>query len=314
MRRAVNGGIERAVPLHPEAGRTLGFVGLGRMGFPMGRLLAEAGCTLRGYDVDPAVRAEFASAVDTTEPGSAVEVARGAEAVFLMLPNSDVVDAVLLGDGLLDALAPGTVLIDMGSSRPARTRELAAAAAERGVPMVDAPVSGGVRGVHQRSLAVMVGGEPEPVRAVRPLLEVFGRTVWHVGPVGAGHALKALNNLLSATHLLVTSEAIIAGQAFGLDPSTMLQVFNASTGRSGSTQVKWPRFMLDRSFDSGFGLALMVKDVRIAVELAQVTGSPAPLGTAALEQWERAAECLEGDADHTEIVRWLEREHDVTGG
>jgi 3-hydroxyisobutyrate dehydrogenase len=284
---------------------TVGFVGLGNMGAPMTGRLAAAGYQVRGYDADPRVRAQSTgiTVVDTV-----LDAAVGADALVLMLPDSAAVQSVLIGDGLLDrlALAPGTVLVDMGSSEPARTRELSAAAAERGVPMVDAPVSGGVRGAREGTLTIMVGGAPEHAAALRPMLEVLGRKVLHVGPAGAGHALKALNNLLSATHLLVSSEAILAGQEFGLDPKVMLEVINGSSGRSGSTENKWPNYILERTFGAGFPVRLMVKDMRIAVELARLTGRPSRLGEAAVALWAEAAERLPADADHTEIVRWLE--------
>jgi 3-hydroxyisobutyrate dehydrogenase len=285
-------------------GAVIGFVGLGNMGFPMAERLAEAGYTVRGYDADPAVRQKFAGAV-----ASAEAAADSAAAVILMLPNSAVVRSVLLEDGLLAHLAPGAVLIDMSSSEPVQTRELAATAGEHGVPMVDAPVSGGVRGAVAGSLMIMAGGAPEPVAAVRGMLEVLGEKVLHVGPVGAGHALKALNNLLSATHLLVSSEAMLVGKEFGLDQEVMLEAINGSSGSSASTVNKWPRFMLGRGFDSGFGLRLMLKDMRIAVGLAQATGWPSRLGEAAVDLWAEAAERLPADADHTEILRWLETEH-----
>jgi 3-hydroxyisobutyrate dehydrogenase len=285
-------------------GAVIGFVGLGNMGFPMAERLAEAGYTVRGYDADPAVRQKFAVAV-----ASAEAAADSAAAVILMLPNSAVVRSVLLDDGLLAHLAPGAVLIDMSSSEPVQTRELATTAGEHGVPMVDAPVSGGVRGAVAGSLMIMAGGAPEPVAAVRGMLEVLGKKVLHVGPVGAGHALKALNNLLSATHLLVSSEAMLVGKEFGLDQEVMLEAINGSSGSSASTVNKWPRFMLGRGFDSGFGLRLMLKDMRIAVGLAQATGWPSRLGEAAVDLWAEAAERLPADADHTEILRWLETEH-----
>jgi 3-hydroxyisobutyrate dehydrogenase len=284
-------------------GAVIGFVGLGNMGFPMAERLVEAGYTVRGYDADPAVRRKFAGAV-----ASAEAVADSAAAVILMLPDSAVVRSVLLDDGLLSHMAPGAVLIDMSSSEPMRTRELAAAAGEHGVPMVDAPVSGGVRGAVAGSLMIMAGGAPEPVAAVRGVLEVLGKKVLHVGPAGAGHALKALNNLLSATHLLVSSEAMLVGKEFGLDQEVMLEAINGSSGSSASTVNKWPRFMLGRGFDSGFGLRLMLKDMRIAVGLARATDRPSRLGEAAVGLWAEAADRLPADADHTEILRWLEAE------
>jgi 3-hydroxyisobutyrate dehydrogenase len=287
---------------------TVGFVGLGNLGAPMAGRLIAAGHRVRGYDADPAAVERFAAAGGTAA-ANAAEVAEGAAVVVLMLPGSPAVRTVLFDDGLLDRTAPGTLLVDMSSSEPVRTREMAEAASARGVELADAPVSGGVRGAVAGSLTIMVGGSAGAVAALRPYLEVLGGRILHVGPVGAGHALKALNNLMSATHLLVSSEAMVVGREFGLDPAVMLEAINGSSGRSGSTEVKWPKFMLERGFDSGFGLRLMLKDMRIAVDLADATGWPARLGAAAADLWARAAEALPPDADHTEIVRWLEAEH-----
>jgi 3-hydroxyisobutyrate dehydrogenase len=281
----------------------VGFVGLGNMGTPMARRLVEAGYTVRGFDTDPAASGWLENTVSTVD-----QVAEGADAVLLMLPSSDVVEQVLYKGGLLEAMRPGTVLLDLGSSRPHSTRAIAERTSARGVPMVDAPVSGGVGGAEAGTLTVMAGGSAENVDRVRPVLEQFGK-VQHVGAVGAGHALKALNNLMSATHLLVSSEALLAGEEFGLDPAAMLDVINGSSGRSGSTEAKWPKFVLPGTFDSGFGLRLMLKDMRIAVELARDTGVPSLLGESAVELWAKAAEELPATADHTEIVRWLRIAH-----
>ena len=285
-------------------GAVVGFVGLGNMGHPMAARLAAAGYAVRGYDRDPAAGAALADTPGVTIADGPADAARGAAAVILMLPNSDIVESVV--PDVLDGLAAGAYLIDMGSSEPTRTRALAPEVAGRGAALVDAPVSGGVRGAVAGSLTIMVGGEAAAAEAVRPVLETMGGKVLHVGPSGAGHALKALNNLMSATHLLVSSEAILVGREFGLDPAVMLDAVNGSTGRSGSTEVKWPKFMLDRGFDSGFALRLMLKDMRIATGLATSTGHPSRLGEAATELWAEAADRLPADADHTEIIRWLE--------
>ena len=152
----------------------------------------------------------------------------------------------------------------------------------------------------------MAGGPADVLDRLRPVLDVLGSHVVHAGHiVGAGHAIKALNNLMSATHLLASSEALLAGRQFGLDPDVMLSIVNSSSGRSGSTQVKWPKFILPETYDSGFGLRLMLKDMRIALELEQEAGVPAPLGQAAVAAWAAAAEDLPPAADHTEIARWL---------
>ena len=220
-----------------------------------------------------------------------------------MLPNSDAVEAVLVEAGALDALASGKVVVDMGSSEPMRTRRLAAEAVGRGVTVMDAPVSGGVRAATAGTLTIMVGGDTTTVARVRPILDELGSRVVHVGDAGAGHAVKALNNLMSAAHLLATSEAMRTAEAFGLDLAVVLDVVNTSSGRSGSTENKWPNFVLPGTYDSGFALDLMVKDMAIAVALADAAGVDATLGRRALELWRDAAATLPAGADHTEIAR-----------
>jgi 3-hydroxyisobutyrate dehydrogenase len=280
---------------------SVAFVGLGRMGLPMARRLTRAGYPVTGYDAGEEPRRAF----DATAP-DVLAACRGAEVVILMLPDSAAVVSVLEGAGVLEALAPGGLVVDMGSSEPTETRRLAERAEELGVRFVDAPVSGGVAGAESGGLTIMAGGTACDVDELRPLLDTLGGRVLHVGPSGAGHAVKALNNLLSATHLLATSEALLTAEAFGLDPVVVLDAINTSSGRSGSTERKWPDFVLTGRFDSGFSLRLMVKDMRIAAELAHATGRPSSLSEAAVELWAAAAEALPESADHTEIVRWLE--------
>jgi 3-hydroxyisobutyrate dehydrogenase len=292
------------LPLSTPA--VIGFVGLGRMGVPMTTRLAAAGYNVQGFDVSEAARAAL-SAV----PGAhAVEdlggVAAGADAVVLMLPDSAVIRQVTGEQGLLAAMRPGMMLVDMSSSEPAATRQLAVQAADSGITMIDAPVSGGVPGAVRGTLTIMAGGPADAVAAARPMLEVLGSRVLHMGPAGAGHAVKALNNLLSGIHLLATSEAMLAGQEFGLDPAVLLDVLNTSSGRSGSTENKWPNYVLTGSFDSGFGLRLLVKDMRIALGLARETGSAPRLAELATAMWAEAGQALPPDADHTEIVKWIQ--------
>ncbi|MBM9509112.1 NAD(P)-dependent oxidoreductase [Actinacidiphila acididurans] len=287
-----------------EARDAVAFVGLGKMGLPMAKRLVEGGIRTVGYDVGPAARDSFAAAGGEVADSAAVAVA-GAATVILMLPDSGIVESVLDDPEVVAALAPGTTVVDMSSSEPARTRALAERLAARGIPMIDAPVSGGVARAVTGKLAVMVGGDDADVERAEPLLTLLG-TIYRSGGVGSGHAVKALNNLMSATHLLVTSEAILAGRRFGLDPAQVLEIVNASSGRSGSTENKWPRFVLPGTYDSGFGLRLMLKDMRIAVALADQVGLPSRLGADAVELWAKAAEELPADADHTEIARWLD--------
>jgi 3-hydroxyisobutyrate dehydrogenase len=223
-----------------------------------------------------------------------------------MLATSAIVRQVVLDQGLLDALARGALVVDMGSSDPTQTRELAAEAAARGFGYVDAPVSGAVVGAEAGTLTIMFGGTAEELARCEPFFAALGRKIVHAGPVGAGHALKALNNLLSATNFLITLEAVAAGARFGLDPKVMVDAINDSTGRSWATEHKVPQFVEPRSFTSGFAMRLMVKDIQTARALAHATSSPFALGDASVALWEQAAEALPDEADHTEIALWLE--------
>ncbi|MPZ62129.1 MAG: NAD-binding protein [Propionibacteriales bacterium] len=300
-------------------GDTIGFVGIGNMGTPMTRRLLDAGYRVRGYDARADAGADLDGSDGFTRAGTLAEVIAGARAVILMLPDSTIVAQVLLDEGLLDAVAQTTtdvespVVIDMSSSQPEETVRLAAEAESRGVRMIDAPVSGGVPAARDGSLTVMVGGPEELGRACEPALEQIGRNVVHCGPIGAGHALKALNNLLSASHLIASSEALVIGTRFGLDPQVMMDAINGSSGRSWSTLTKWPRYVLPRTFDSGFLMSLLVKDTKIALGLARSTGVEAAHATATLELWSKANQELSADADHTDIHRWVEQ-HSSEGG
>ncbi|PWR21653.1 NAD(P)-dependent oxidoreductase [Zavarzinia compransoris] len=278
----------------------IGFIGLGRMGGPMAALLARAGHGVRGFDISAAARDRLAAAGGTpvASPGEAV-----APIVILMLPDSAAVDSVVRSGAFAAALRPGTLIIDMSSSEPTATRALAGDLAKREIRLADAPVSGGVRGAEAGRLTIMVGAGADDFPAVADCLAPLGKVI-HAGGVGAGHAVKALNNLLSATHLLVTSEAMAAGIRFGLSPEVMLAIFNASSGKSGSTENKWPNFILTERYDSGFAFNLMVKDMTIATRLARHLGTGMALGERAVGLWEAARAALPPDADHTEIARW----------
>ena len=295
----------------------VGFVGLGRMGLPMASRLAAAGYEVRGFDTAEPARAAFqraASQPAAVRPAASgavdtlAEAADGAEAVVLMLPDSNVIRAVAVDDGLLSAMRPGALLIDMSSSEPAKTEALAAVAEARAVHVVGAPVSGGVKGAADGTLTIMAGGPGPAVDGSRPILDLLGSRVIHVGDApGAGHALKALNNLLAAITMLATSEAMLAGQRLGLDPAVMLDVINTSTGRSFATERNWPDHVLPCGFDSGFAMRLMLKDTLIGLGVEQSAGTGAALAETAAGMWRRAASWLPAGADHTEIVRWLEQ-------
>jgi 3-hydroxyisobutyrate dehydrogenase len=279
----------------------IGFIGLGNMGAVMAARLLAAGYTVHGFDLSPAALDAFAALRGQVHE-SLDGVAREAEVIILMLPDSGTVEAVVRDPAFTPRA--GTLIVDMSSSEPLRTQSLARELAARGLLFADAPVSGGVGGARAGTLAIMAGGEDAVLDRVDPVFAVLGSPV-RVGPIGSGHALKALNNLLSATHLLVTAEAMAVGERFGLRPEVMLEVFNNSSGMSGSTKNKWPKFVLSGTYDSGFGLRLMLKDVRIAVNLADQVGAEHSLGSESAALWEQAADKLPPAADHTEIARWV---------
>ncbi len=283
---------------------TVAFLGLGKMGHPMVGRLADAGYPVLAFDVS-AEAVKAAAAHDGITGVSSLSELAGAGVVILMLPSSDVVEDVLINQHLLESLAEGTYIIDMSSSEPARTQELAKVAASHGVTLVDAPVSGGVSGAVKGSLTIMVGATEDQLAAVHPILATMGSRILRCGDVGAGHAVKALNNLMSAAHLLATSEAMVAAIDFGLDPAVVLDVINTSSGRSGSSENKWPNFVLNEAYNSGFGLRLMLKDTKIGLGIEQAAGTPSTLSELTVALWAKAADELPPDADHTEIARWL---------
>jgi 3-hydroxyisobutyrate dehydrogenase len=286
----------------------IGFVGLGRMGAPMSLRLAEAGNELVTFDRCTETAKTSSSATEKMLPARSLgEVFKQVKTVVLMLPDSDAVESVLSDPEVLVSLSDGRTVIDMGSSEPSRTRALASRLHSAGSELIDAPVSGGVRGAETGSLSTMVGGSDDQFARCSALLSPLSRATLHAGPVGSGHAAKAINNLLSAAHLLASAEALVIAKRFGLEPGRLLEIVNASSGRSVSTEVKLPRFVLTRSFDSGFSLSLMRKDVGTASRLAAALGVNAPLARAVEEIWNRAEKDLAEGADSTEVARWVDR-------
>jgi 3-hydroxyisobutyrate dehydrogenase len=287
----------------------VGFVGLGMMGWPMASRLHAAGVALIAHDAVAATLMRFVNEHAGSVAATGPKDFAACKVAITMLPNSDVVDAVVLGTagqpGLIGTLPGGAVVIDMSSSQPMRTRALAEALGKASKRFLDAPVSGGVKRAVDGSLAIMVGGDAAVFESQRALLAHLGKTLTHVGPAGAGHAVKALNNYVSAAGLAATAEALHVGQRFGLDPSVITDVLNSSTGRNNTTENKVKPFMLSGRFDSGFSMALMAKDLATAMELASSIGAPMRLGQEVLGLWSDADQALGKGADHTEMYRWL---------
>jgi 3-hydroxyisobutyrate dehydrogenase len=288
----------------------IGFIGLGRMGTPMASRLVESGYELTVRDTDPAVMRTFLTAHPGTRAAASPPDWADVDVLILMLPNSAIVEAVLETDGVAGALSTGALVLDMSSSEPLRTRQLAGRLARSGLRFADAPVSGGVRGAAAGTLATLFGGSALDLDIVRPLLNRLARTIIHVGPVGCGHAAKALNNLVSATTVSATVEALRVAERFGIPPSTMTAVLNGSSGRTNTSQNKVEQFMLSGTFDSGFSLALMAKDVRIAADLARELDWPLEIGEAIAAQWRRIAATAEPATDHTAMYALVEKEAD----
>jgi len=291
---------------------TVTFIGLGTMGLPMARNLARA-VPVATYDVNPDAAAAAARHEGISALADPLEGTR-ADVVILMLPNSSVVGQVLGDPGAPESLAahlrPGTLLIDMGSSAPRATQELAARLREHQVAMVDAPVSGGPRKAATAELTIMAGGVAGDVERAAPLLRTMGSSVTYTGPAGSAHALKALNNLLSAIGLVGALEVFTVGVRFGLDPRVMLEVINRSTGRNQSTEVKIGPEVLDGRFNVGFSLPLTVKDVTTALELSRSLELESEVSEACVRVCRAALDGLGGNPDQSEIARYLAQ---VTG-
>lgn len=288
---------------------TIAFLGLGMMGRPMARRLVEAGFKLRVFDVSQKAVSDFVGAHPSAlATASAKAAAEGADALITMLPDGKVVrQAVLEGrDAAVEGLQAGALVLDMSSSNPVDTQKLARDLAGRGVALLDAPVSGGVRRAVDGSLSIMVGGAAADLERVRPIFGAMGKTITLCGPAGAGHALKALNNYLSAAGLVAMCEALVVGEAFGLDPGVMVDVFNSSTGKSNATEVKGRQFVVPRNFAAGFTTALMVKDLRTAGDVATHLKLQVPNLVQAVAYWTAADGKLGKGADHTEIFRYAE--------
>ena len=285
---------------------TLGYVGLGLMGLPMTRRLLAAGHAVTVWNRSPEKReaAVQSGALAAADPAG---VAAKASIVFMCLTDAKAVEAVVFGPGGLAQVAgAGKVVVDFSSIHPDATRDIARRLhAANGMRWVDAPVSGGTKGAEEGSLAIMAGGPAAEVERGRPVLAAMGKSIFATGLVGSGHAMKALNNYVSAAGLIAACEALLVGQTFGLAPETIVDVLNASTGRNNSTEVKMKPFVISGAFNSGFSLALMAKDLRIAADLAAHLGLGIPQIATVADLWEQAKGTLKTDADHTEIYRFL---------
>ena len=284
---------------------TVVFVGLGQMGLPMAKRCIAAGFKVRG--ADPSAPAHDALEAAGGEVfASAREAAKDASILITMLPDSRIVREVVLGgQGVADVLAKDALIIDMSSSVPVDTQSLGNDLAARGIAVIDAPVSGGVKRAIDGTLSIMAGGDAALVERAKPVLQAMAKSVFATGPLGSGHAMKALNNYVSAAGLVAACEALLVGRRFGLQPDTVIEVLNASTGKNNSTDVKMKQFVISETFASGFSLALMAKDLRIAADLSKLVGLDPSNAETIATLWENARAALETSADHTDIYRFI---------
>jgi len=287
----------------------IAFVGLGLMGVPMAKNLLKAGYQLAGFDLNPEVAAKFLDEKGFQFVSSPAQAIQDANLTILMLPDSTIVDALLWGSngsaGIATQLRKNSYLIDMSSSSPISSKENNQKLEKLGIKFVDAPVSGGVKKAMNGSLAIIVGGKKEYFGEIHPLLECMGKSIVHVGDAGAAHAVKALNNYVSAAGLIAASEALNAANKFGLDPHVVNQVFNASTGRNNTTENKVENFMLNDAFNSGFSLALMRKDVQIALNFIENMNCYSSLAKQCVLTAKEADEKLGKGADHTAMFDYV---------
>ena len=253
---------------------TIGFIGTGIMGNPMCKRLLAAGYQLVIYDAKPEATAPLV-ALGAQAVGSSAAVGEHCHKVITMLPNSSIVESVVLGaGGLIEGMEPGSILIDMSSSVPTSTQKIAAALAEKGVEMIDAPVSGGVTGATEGTLAIMVGGKEELYKECLPLLKVMGKNIFHIGPVSTGHTMKTVNNMMSAINTLGVCEAMVLGTKAGLDPAKIVEVCSTGSGGSYALEKKGGNIILANNFKPGFTTDLMYKDLGIATTLGRELGVP----------------------------------------
>jgi 2-hydroxy-3-oxopropionate reductase len=285
---------------------TIGFIGLGIMGNPMACHLARAGHTVIGYNRSPGRAAALIDA-GGAEAESIAEAVKDADVVAVMVPDSPDVQDVLLSEGGVFAQAqPATLVIDFSSIRPDVTTQLAEEATQRGLRLIDAPVSGGEPGAKNASLSIMVGATDDDFAAAKPILEIVGKTIVHVGPNGAGQTVKAANQLIVAGNIQLLAEAITFLHAYGVDLNAAVEVLGGGLAGSAVLKQKAPK-MLAHDFDPGFRIELHHKDMGIVTSAAREAGVVIPLGAVVAQLMASALANGDGSLDHSGLLRGVER-------
>lgn len=284
----------------------IGFIGIGTMGKPMALNILRAGYALTVNDVSEQAVQELVQQ-GAQKAKSPSECARQSDIVITMLPNNAIVKLVLQGEnGVLAGAKPGTCLIDMSSVSPGFTQKMAKCAKEKGLGYIDAPVSGGVKGATEGTLTIMVGGEQEDIAKVRPVLEVLGKKIYHVGSVSSGDAVKLVNNLLLGINMAAVVEAFALGTKLGIKPQTLFDIISASSGNSYALSSKIPNFIFKNKFAPGFAIDLQYKDLELAVQTAKESKVPMMLTNVAQQIFEQARAKGLGKEDISAVIKPLE--------
>ena len=278
--------------------KNIGFIGLGAMGSVMAPLIVKSGCNVLGYDIKAKI--DKSSGVKQVEN---LNEFNGLDVIILMLPDGRIVSEMVMK--LLE-MSLKSVFIDMSSSDPQETLDLGKKLKNKGIKFLDAPVSGGVARAIIGDLMIMAGGDENTLEEVDDLLSVMGK-VQFAGPLGSGHAIKALNNYVSAAGLIASFEALATARSFGIKPENFLKIINGATGKNNTTEVKLDKFVISEKFNSGFALDLMVKDVSIANSLIKDLSSKKPLSSDVLSHLSESLRTLEGNPDHTEVYKAIKK-------
>ncbi|WP_345817550.1 NAD(P)-dependent oxidoreductase (plasmid) [Paraburkholderia sp. PREW-6R] len=286
--------------------KKVGVVGLGNMGRGMALSLKRAGFDVSGFDASQDSVQKLAA--EGVKPCASIAEMTGAvDVLILSLPTSAIVEEVVLGAGGVATNAKrGLIVIDTTTADPNSTRKVAAALAECGVGFIDGPVSGGPKGAATATMTMVLGGAEDHIAAVQPVLSAISAKQVHVGPAGAGHVTKLINNLLTGVHLLVTSEAVRAAEAAGVDKTRLIEALSGGSGKNSATLTNYPTWILNEKFDSGFTMKLMRKDMRLALELLRSKNISAPVANEAGRLWAKSEESIGDAEDFNRIVQFVD--------
>ncbi|KMY86269.1 3-hydroxyisobutyrate dehydrogenase [Candidatus Paraburkholderia calva] len=287
--------------------KTVGVVGLENMGRGMALSAKRGGYRVLGFDAAPGI-AEELQVKGVEARASIVEIAKDADVLILSLPTSAIVEEVVLGTGsVAQSGKPGLIVVDTTTAAPNSTKKVAVALSECKIGFVDGPVSGGPKGAATATMTMVLGGSETDVAAVEPILAVISAKRVHVGPVGAGHVTRIINNMLTGVHLPAASEAVRAAQANGVDPEKLVEALNGGSGPNSATLTNYPTWIFNGQFDSGFTMKLMRKDVRLAMALLNSVNASAPIAKESGRLW-AVSEASIGDAGNfNRIVQFIEQ-------